>query len=184
MIWKLWYRILSTLCKCHYFNFSLTIFRTLSKITSYFIINFQWTLQQKNTCRGYSHSANNVYCANMATNFWEKSCQAKICNLGIKIYVKQNVGWFDVSMYYWGLYILMKVLETASYSDTYVFSNWPIHVEISFPLCFRNKIIKNNLRKQLAYLIKIITSTYYKKKWKLLNTNNYSTPIIDVYFRI
>ncbi len=52
IIWKLWYRILYTMCKCHYFNFLLPMFRILSKINSYFIINFQWTLQHKTHVEG------------------------------------------------------------------------------------------------------------------------------------
>ncbi len=52
MIWKLWYKILSTVCKCHYFNFLFTIFRIWSKINSYSIINFQWTLQHKTHVEG------------------------------------------------------------------------------------------------------------------------------------
>jgi len=50
----------------------------------------------------------------------------------------------------------MKILEAINYNNTNAFPNWPIHVVISFTLCFRNKIMQKNKIKQLAYLIEII----------------------------
>jgi hypothetical protein len=87
-------------------------------------------------CKYYLHSPSNVESTNMGACVWKKSGQPKISNLGIKMFVQQNIGCFDISMYNAGLNIFMKIGEASSNSQTYVFSHWPIHIMSSFILYF------------------------------------------------
>jgi hypothetical protein len=58
---------------------------------------------------------------NMGARVWKKSSQPKIGNLGIKMFVQQNIGCFDISMYNAGLSIFMKIGETTNNSETFFF---------------------------------------------------------------
>jgi hypothetical protein len=88
----------------------------------------------------------------MGARGWKKSGQPKIGNLGIKMFVQQNIGRFDISMHNAGLNIFMKIGEITSNSQTYVFSHWPIHIVSSFVLYFgrrkTSRIISPNLKPQ------------------------------------
>ncbi len=101
-------------------------------------------------CKYYLHSPSNVESTNMGACVWKKSGQPKIGNLGIKMFVQQNIGCFDISMYNAGLNIFMKIGEAPSNSQTYVFSHWPIHIVSSFVLYFgrrkTSRIISSNLK--------------------------------------
>jgi hypothetical protein len=103
-------------------------------------------------CKYYVHSPSNVESTNMGARVWKKSGQPKIGNLGIKMFVQQNIGCFDISMYNTRLSIFMKIHEATSNSQTYVFSHWPIHIVSSFVLYFGRKkpsrIISPNLKPQ------------------------------------
>ncbi len=103
-------------------------------------------------CKYYLHSPSNVESTNMGACVWKKSGQPKIGNLGIKMFVQQNIGCFDISMYYARLSIFMKIGEATSNSETYVFSHWPIHVVSSFVFYFgrrkTSRIISPNLKPQ------------------------------------
>jgi hypothetical protein len=103
-------------------------------------------------CKYYLHSPSNVESTNMGARVRKKSGQPKISNLGIKMFVQQNIWHFDISMYNAGLSIFMKIVEATSNSQTYVFSHWPIHIVSSFVLYFGRKktsrIISPNLKLQ------------------------------------
>jgi hypothetical protein len=90
-------------------------------------------------CKYYLHSPSNVESTNMGARVWKKSGQPKISNLGIKMFVQQNVGCFDISMYNARLNFFMKIGEASSNSQTYVFSHWPIHIVSSFIFYFRRR---------------------------------------------
>jgi hypothetical protein len=90
-------------------------------------------------CKYSLHSPSNVKSTNMGGRVWKKSSQPKISDLGIKMFVQQNIGCFDISMYNAGLNIFMKIGEAPSNSQTYVFSHWPIHIMSSFILYFGRK---------------------------------------------
>jgi hypothetical protein len=103
-------------------------------------------------CKYYLHSTSNVESTNMGACVWKKSGQPKIRNLGIKMFVQQNIGCFDISMYNARLSIFMKINEATSNSRTYVFSHWPIQIVSSFVLYFgrrkTSRIISPNLKPQ------------------------------------
>jgi hypothetical protein len=103
-------------------------------------------------CKYNLHSPSNVKSTNMGARVWKKSSQPKIGNLGIKMFVQQNIGCFDISMYNARLSIFMKIGEATSNSQTYVFSHWPIHIVSSFVFYFgrrkTSKIISLILKPQ------------------------------------
>ncbi len=90
-------------------------------------------------CKYYLHSPSNVESTNMGARVRKRSGQPKISNLGTKMFVQQNIGGFDISMYNARLSIFMKIVEAASNSQTYVFSHWPIHIVSSFVLYFEGE---------------------------------------------
>ncbi len=129
----------------------------MSMLCSKLVVNINKTgwytpYEMYDMCKYYLHSPSNVESTNMGVRVRKKSGQPKISNLGIKMFVQQNIGCFDISMYNAGLSIFMKIVETASNSQTYVFSHWPIHIVSSFVLYFGRRktsgIISPNLKPQ------------------------------------
>lgn len=61
-----------------------------------------------------------------------KEGQSKVGNLWVQIFVKKNIGCFDVPVYNWGLHFFVKVGKTSSDTNYDSQTCWPIQFKFIF----------------------------------------------------